>query len=504
MLELGKKVSLDDLILVSRKAEKLSFSDDYKARVNKARALVYKWHKEKRIMYGVNTGFGVLCSKIISQEDSKQLQENIILSHSTSVGKPLEIDEVRAMMFVMLCHLGQGHSGVSLDLLERIKELLNENITPFVPQDGSVAYLSTEAHIGLVLIGKGKVFYKGVLQNTQKLYKEKNIKPFVLGIKEGLALISGNTSPTALGALSLHDMLVCAKGADIICAMSLEVNRANLRALDERVMSVKPHTEQAQTAKNINKILSSSEILKKSKPNLQDSLALRAIPQVNGAVKKTLNDALLSIELELNSTCDNPVIYPQDDDGECLSACLCDGSYVGLELDSSCIGACMLAKTSERRTYRILDEKSSGFPYFLVKNAGINSGLMISQYTQAGLLNDMKLLSAPCVSDNISTCAGQEDYVSMAYNSAKKSRKVANNLAYILAIELLCTVQAFGFLNDGLEPCKVSKSVIKTLRKEIPFIDKDMQTSPFVEHLKEFILDNKLSKIAKNEIGSLE
>lgn len=501
---LGKSIKMADFIAVARGGALVAFNEQYKARVLRSRALVERWIQEGRIMYGITTGFGALCTEVISPEKTAQLQRNIILSHATSVGEPLLVEEVRGTLLMMLQNLGQGYSGVRLEMLEMIRELLNRGVTPFAPREGSVGYLAPEAHMALVLIGEGQAYVDGVLMSGGEALKKVGLAPLTLSSKEGLALVSGTTGVTALGALALHDLLNAAQTADIIGAMSLEVLKGTTRAFDERLMSIRPHADQGRTAENVRRILADSERAQANvTTRLQDALSLRCIPQLHGASKKTLRQALETIETEMNSCCDNPIIWPEGEDGEAISGCNADSAYVGLAMDTACIAGTMIAKMSERRNNRLIDGNLSGMPWFLIKNPGLNSGMMIPQYTQAGLLNDMKILSAPAVVDNISTCGNQEDYVAMGYNASKKALQIAEKLEYILAIELLSVTQAQQFTDDGLEPGSVSKAILAEVGKTVPMIDEDIFLYPHIQKLKELIHTGSLVALAVKEIGGL-
>jgi histidine ammonia-lyase len=501
---LGDKITIEELVAVARFGAKVEFSEAYCERVKKSRKLVEKWVKEGRVMYGITTGFGALCTQVISPEETAQLQRNIVLSHSTSVGEPLSIEEVRATMLMVLQNVGQGFCGARIETMELYREFLNRGLTPFAPKEGSVGYLSPEAHIALVLIGEGKAYFDGELLPAKEALKRAGLEPTVLSSKEGLVLVSGTTGVTAIGALALYDMLNSSKSADIIGAMALEVLKGTTRAFDDRLMSVRPHEDQRSTAENVRKILGDSEIAKHYENyRLQDALSLRCIPQLHGAAKKTLNDALKTIEIEMNSCCDNPIIWPEGDDGEAISGCNADSAYVGIEMDSACIAATMIAKMSERRNNRLIDGNLSEYPWFLIKKPGLNSGLMIPQYTQAGLLNDMKILSHPATIDGIPTCGNQEDYVAMGYNASKKARQISDKLEYILAIELLSVFQAHQFMVDGLTPSTASKAVLDEIARTVPVMEEDMYLYPHINTLKDLIHSGKIIEIVEEKVGKL-
>ena len=311
-VELGNPIHLEEFVAVARYGAEVVFSEEYCRRVKKSRTLVEKWVEEERVMYGVTTGFGALCTKAIGKEETAQLQENIILTHAVSVGEPLREEGVRGIMLMVLQNLGRGNSGVRLEILEMYREFLNKGITPKVPEAGSVGYLALEAHTALVLLGKGEAWYQGELLLGEEALKRAGMKPMELSSKEGLALVSGTTSPTALGALALYDMLQAAKTADIIGALTVETLKGVMNAFDERVMKVRPHGEQAKVAENIRKILKNSKVIKKYQGSrVQDALSLRCMPQLHGASRKTLEDARRTLEIEMNSCCDNPIIWSE-------------------------------------------------------------------------------------------------------------------------------------------------------------------------------------------------
>lgn len=502
-ITLGDKISLEEFMAVVRGGVTVEFSEKYVERVRKARALVEQWVAEERVMYGVTTGFGSLCTKAISTEETAQLQHNILESHSVSVGQALSIEAVRGIMLMVLQNTGQGHSGVRIEVLERYREYLNRGITPWVPGDGSVGYLSPEAHVARVIEGNGKVWYQGQLAEAEEVLAMTGLTPLALSSKEGLALISGTTSPTAFAAIALYDMINAAKAADIIGAFSLENLQGTLRAFDERVCLVRPHEEQAQTADNVRRILHDSEIVAGSE-RLQDALSLRCMPQLHGAAKKTLYDAKRTIETEMNSCCDNPMLWTEEGEEDMISCCNCDAAYVGIEMDSAAVAATNLAKISERRNSRLIDESISGFPSFMVARPGLNSGLMIPQYVQAGLLNEMRILSSPATTDNTPTCAGQEDYVSMGYNACRKAMSIAEKLEYILAIELLADYQATCFTEEWTGRSSVSSYIYKELGKALPLIHEDTFLHGYIEHLRSFIHTGSLVRQVSKRIGEIK
>lgn len=504
VITLGAPLNLEQFIQIARFGAEVAFSPDYCSRVSRARELIEKAISEDRVMYGVTTGFGSLSTRVINKEEAQQLQRNIVLSHSISVGEPYTKEQARATMLMVLQNVGQGHSGVRLEVLELLREMLNRDVTPWMPREGSVGYLSPEAHMALVLIGEGQAYYQGELMPGKAAMEKAGLEPMPLAAKEGLALVSGTTSVTALASLALYDMINAGKAADVIGSVSLEVLKGVMRAFDPRVMSVRPHKEQGGSADNVRRILAGSEVLKHYEgTRLQDALSLRCIPQLHGASKKAFYDAKGTIEIEMNSCCDNPIIWDMGDDADVISACNCDSSYVGLAMDSSSIACTMLAKMSERRNNRIIDESFSGYPAFLISNPGLNSGLMIPQYGQAGLLNDMRILSTPAVIDNTPTCCNQEDYVAMGYNASKKAIQVVEKLEYILAIELLSGFQAQQFLDEKLARSPATAKLLREIGEHVPVMKEDMFLHPHIEYLRGLIHSGELVKLVESVVGPL-
>ena len=488
LVTLGGKNSLEQVVAVAR----------YRARVNACRAHVERFSREGKAIYGITTGLGDNCRKFIPEEDRVKIQRNHILAHTVSVGEPLCEEGVRAMMFVMLLHFGSGHTGFRLETLELIKELLNRNITPRVPKHGSVGYLGLESHIGMVLIGEGRAWYEGELLSGAEALERAGLQPAVLGSKEGLTLVSGTTSVTALACLAYYDGTVLARTADVSGAFSLEMLKGTLKAMDERLMRARPHPGQMQTAENIRHILSGSRIAEKYRDyRVQDALSLRCMPQLHGAVKKTLKDGLESIDIELNSSVDNPLIFEENGEAEALMGCNADGTYLGMASDFLCIALTDLTKMAERRTDRLVNRHLSELPPFLNASADFNDGLMMIQYTAAGLAGEMRLLSHPAVVDNVPTCANQEDYVNMGYNAARKACDAVETARYILAIELICAAQAKEFYPaDQSSPA--IEAVYAKIREVMPPLNEDAALEPYIEAVQNLILEGEILKAVQN------
>lgn len=496
-------ITIEEFIAVARYYAKVEFSEEFSERIKKARKTIEQFLAENRRIYGVTTGFGENVRYVISQEDANVLQKNIIRSHACSVGRPLEIEQVRAIQMMMILNTGRGYSGISFDMICMIKDLLNAQITPYAPGEGSVGYLAVEAHITLAAIGEGRVYYRGNLEMTDKALQAEGLKPVSPGCKEGLSLLNGSTSPTALALLAIYDAVSTAKALDIVGAVSYEMLKGTIRGCDERVHSVKRHAEQQRTAKNIRTILRDSEIMEKHKDDkVQDAYVLRCTPHFHGAAKKALRQSLESIYEEMLSVSDNPVIFDDGDEQIALMSGNFDGSYVGSASDYICIAVGMLAKISERRTDRMVNRFFSDMPAFLVKNPGLNNGYMIPQYTAAGLVGEIRVLSHPSSVDSVSTCANQEDPVSMAYYAAKKAYESANKLQYIAAIELMTSMQTMDFIEDE-KPASITREIYNYVRQYVPTVEEDRFFGDDMERIHKMIHEGEIVEKVESLIGTL-
>lgn len=497
-------ITLSQFAAVARHGAKVVFSHRYCERVACSRRLLEGFIAEGRVIYGVTTGFGYNSREVIPPEEAARLQENILLSHACAVGQPLEREAVRGILLMMLLNLGQGYSGVRLETLMFIRGLLNQDIIPYAPSHGSVGYLSVEAHIALLAIGKGKAYVRGRLADGAAALAEAGLRCPGLEHKEGLALISGTTSVTALAALGLYDTMKAALSLDIAGAMTVEALRGTRRAFDARLHQIRGQEAQMAVAENVRKMLEGSEIAEQYADfRLQDALSLRSMPQLHGAAKKTLKDAYTAIIGELNACCDNPALYPEEDgSGVVLMGGNADGAYAGIEADSICIAAANLGKISERRTARLLDHRDSGLPPFLTNDAGVNSGFMVVQYTAAGILGEMRIFAHPATIDNVPTCANQEDYVSMGYNASRKALQIAGLLETVAAIELLAAAQALEFLRP-LHPAPAAAEVWRAIRTTAPPLSGDALLQPCIEGVKGLVHSGTVIQCAERHTGAL-
>lgn len=411
-------------------------------------------------VYGINTGFGPLCTTLISAEDTQTLQYNILKSHSVGVGNPISQQLSKLMMILKVHSLAQGFSGIQLATLDRIIWHIDNDAIPVVPEKGSVGAsgdLAPLAHLFLPLIGLGEVFYKDQRIHSSDLFQQTSLKSVELGPKEGLALING-TQFIAAHAIEVVDKLYnCLNHADIIGAMMIEALQGSIKPFSPELHELRPFKGNLHVAHRVKTLLEGSEILEAHAEcdRVQDPYSLRCIPQVHGTSRNTWLHLKELVEIELNAVTDNPIILSAE---ETISGGNFHGQPLALPLDYAALAAAELGNISDRRVYLSLEGKTSGLPQLLMKDTGINSGFMLPQYTSAALVSENKSLCFPASADSVPTSLGQEDHVSMGSISGRKALQIIGNLEHILAIELLCAAQAFDFrrpLKSGaiLEAC---------------------------------------------------
>jgi histidine ammonia-lyase len=504
VIVLGKgDVSIEDVVAVARHKAKVTFSEEFIKRVKGSNNLIKKFVAENRKIYGVTTGFGKNVEFVISPEEAEELQTKLVRSHSAAVGEPVEKEVTRAIMMMQLVNTGKGFSGISLETITLIKDMLNADIVPYAPGEGSVGYIAVEGFLVMAYIGEGGVWVDNQVVEADIALKSKGLKPIKLKYKEGICLLNGSMSVCAYAAMAVYDLMNAAKNIDISGSLAYEALRGNIEALDERVHSMKKHREQNTTAEEFRKVLEGSEIMEKYEGNtVQDAYLLRSSAHIHGAAKKTIKDAYNVVTNEMNSVSDNPIIYPNEDysDGIGLMGGNFDGSFVSLYCDSACLGACMLAKIADKRMDRIVSSELSGFPPFLARNPGLNNGYMIPQYTISGLFSEISNLSTPVSVQSISTCARQEEPVSLAYLAGKKLYKIANKLKYIAAIEIMMSVQGIDFLKP-LKPSKINSKIYNEVRKEVLELDEDRFYHNDIEYIYKLVNNKVLVNIVEEEIG---
>ncbi len=443
-------------------------------RINASKANVEKIVQSNKTVYGVNTGFGPLCTTLISEEETQKLQDNILRSHSVGVGEPVPLDVARLMLILKLQSLSYGYSGISITVLERILWHLENDLIPLVPIQGSVGAsgdLAPLAHLFLPLIGLGKVWYKGQYQETGKVFQELGVEPVQLGPKEGLALINGTQFIAAYGIKALERLQNCLDTADIIGAMSLEGALGSASPFEEALHNLRAYKGTQHVAHRLRVLLDKSQMVESHADcgRVQDPYSIRCMPQVHGASRNAWLNLKELLSVELNSVTDNPIILSADNT---ISGGNFHGQPLALPLDYNTLAAAEVGNISDRRTYLLLEGNVEGLPKLLMKNTGINSGFMIPQYTSAALVSENKSLCFPASADSIPTSLGQEDHVSMGSISGRKANQVISNLENILAVELVCAAQAFDY-RKPMKSGKILDACHEVVRSQIDHAEED-------------------------------
>ncbi|MGL5989645.1 histidine ammonia-lyase [Cetobacterium sp.] len=502
-----KKLTLEDLVKVTRQNYEVIISDSAKEKIAIARKLVDEHVEEGKVTYGITTGFGKFSDKVISKEETATLQRNLIISHACGVGNPLPIDTARGIMLLRVNNLIQGHSGIRQIVVDLLVEMINKEVTPYIPEKGSLGAsgdLAPLSHMVLVMLGLGKAYYKGELLEGELALKKAKIKPLEsLSSKEGLALINGTQVMTSVGAHTVYDGINLMKHLDIAASLSMEALRGIICAFDPKIQEVRGHLGQITTAKNIKKILkASSSITKQGELRVQDPYSLRCTPQIHGASKDALNYIKDKVEIEMNAVTDNPIIFPLQN--EVLSGGNFHGQPVALPFDFLAIALAEMANISERRLERLVNPSlNNDLPAFLVNNGGLNSGFMIVQYSAASLVSENKVLAHPASVDSIPSSANQEDHVSMGTIAARKAAEILGNVRKVIAMEILGACQGID-LRVIEKLGKGTKPAYKLVREVVEFYDKDRVMYIDIEKVEELIKTNKIVEKVEESIGELK
>jgi histidine ammonia-lyase len=494
---------------------RLRLSDKARRRIKESHAYVSRLSAGEKAVYGVNTGFGLLSDVKIAPDKLAQLQINLLRSHAVGVGEALPLVEARAAMLLRTNTLAKGYSGASPALLDKLVEVQNAGIAPWIPEQGSVGAcgdLAPLAHMALVLVGEGRCHYKGAWMDSDKALQKAGIKPHQLGPKEGLSLINGTQVMTAIGAIVISEALALAKVADIAGALSLDAFRGTSVAFAKQIQAVRPHPEQAIVAENLRKLLARSGIALSHKDcgKVQDPYSFRCMPQVHGAARRLLENCVPVLETEMNSATDNPLVFlpadfgkkGRDAEGEILSGGNFHGEYVAMIMDTAAIGLAELANISDLRIQKLINPAISGLPAFLTKDPGLNSGMMIVQVASAALVSENKVLAHPASVDSIPTSADKEDHVSMGVTAARKARQILTNLRHVLAMELLCGSQGIELLRP-LKSSPALEAVQKEIRKVVPPIGEDRIFHHDIMAITELLRKGRILAAAESELGSL-
>ncbi len=471
---------------------RLALSNDARQRITVCREyLDKKMATQKEPIYGITTGFGSLCNISIDADQLSQLQKNLVMSHSCSIGERVPAEIVRLMLLTKIQSLSYGYSGVQLETVERLVEFYNEGILPLVYQQGSLGAsgdLAPLANLSLPLLGLGEVEWNGEIMSSARMLEKLGHEPITLQSKEGLALLNGTQFMSSYGVWCVIQARKLSRWADKIGALSLDAFDGRIEPFMPQIQDVRPHMGQKLTGKAVMDYLDGSEILAQPKKHVQDPYSFRCIPQVHGAAKDTLDYVGKVLETEINSVTDNPTVFVDDD--LVISAGNFHGEPIALPMDFLAVALSELANISERRTFKLI-AGVRGLPSFLVAKPGVNSGFMIPQYAAASVVSQNKGLCWPASCDSIPSSQGQEDHVSMGSNAATKLYRVVENTRRVLAIELFNAAQALEFRR----PMKSSEQIedmVAEYRKIVPFVENDTVMYPYINASVEFLKTQKI------------
>ena len=498
----GERLTLEDLFRVVFDGAEAALAPAARERMNASRAVIERLAQSERAIYGVNTGFGKMASVRISREQIARLQINLVRSHACGVGAPLSQAETRAMLALRANALAKGLSGVRPAIVETLCAMLNRRVHPVIPSQGSVGAsgdLAPLAHLAQAAIGEGEAIHEGRRIAAAQALQAAGIAPLALEAKEGLALLNGTQAMLALLALALREAEIAADTADVAAALSLDALRGSPDAFDGRIAAARPYAGAATVASNIARLNRGSEIRESHRsaekdPRVQDPYSVRCAPQVHGAVRDAMAQVRATVQIEINSATDNPLVFAED--GAVISGGNFHGQPLAMAADQMAVALATLGGICERRIEQMTNPQSSLLPAFLVREAGLHSGFMILQVAAAALAGEMKAQAAPHSVDSIPTSANQEDYVSMGMGAARRLAPMLANLRYILAIELLAACQGLDFLaplRTGAEARKAHEGVRAISRA----VEEDRSLAPDIEAIAQAIAAGTLGKLLR-------
>ena len=498
----GQSLRPADVVAVARHGDRVSLGPQAKTQLRQARDLVDRLVAEDRVVYGLTTGVGALKNVRIAPSDSRQLQRNLLMSHAVGVGPPLSEELVRAGMLVRVSQFCQGTSGVSPVVAERLVDLLNHDICPWVPEKGSLGAsgdLAPSAHVGLVLIGEGDVLSKGERRSGADAMRAAGLQPIELHAKDALSVLNGTHFMTGAASLVLHDAERLLLTGDVVAALSVEALRGSRTAFDPRIHAVRPHPGQVASAARIFAMTEGSGIAESHVlcDRVQDAYSLRCAAQVHGACHDAIDYLRRVLAVELNAGTDNPLVFA--DDEAVLSGGNFHGEPLALALDTASLGLSELGSISERRLFRMLAGFLSELPPFLTRHSGLDSGYMLLQYTAAALVTDNQLLATPASVHSLPTSADQEDHNSMGWHSALRARQVATNVEAILALEALGAAQGIDLLAP-LKPGRLTGEAQAAIREKVPPLDHDRVLEPEIQAAIELVRSGRLAKVAARAV----
>ena len=501
----GNEITLEQIMNVARQGAQVSLSHSAEEKIKNSRKVVDRLVEGSRVVYGVTTGFGMFSETLIEKEFTNALQKNLIVSHAVGAGEYFSDEVVRAAILLRVNNFTYGYSGIRLETVQTLVQMLNRGVTPLVPEKGSLGAsgdLVPLAHMVLPLLGLGRAKYRGEILAGADAMRAAGIPTLELTQKEGLALINGTQFMTAVGAITVYDAMQLLKVADIAAAMSFEAQNGIIDALDARMHSIRPHPGQQASARLVAKLLEGSRnVTRQGELRVQDAYSLRCTPQVHGASKDAVNFVKDRVNIEINSVTDNPIIFSETN--EAISGGNFHGQPMALAFDFLGIALAEIADVAERRIERMVNSSLSGLPSFLVKRGGVNSGFMIVQYTAAALVSENKVLAHPASVDSIPSSANQEDHVSMGTIAARKAREILENARRVLAIELMCACQAIDLRGDkgmGIG----TQAAYDCVRAKIPYLTEDRPLYDDINRSEELIVNGSLVAAVENAAGKME
>jgi histidine ammonia-lyase len=513
----GNNLTLEKLVTFAQNPGfKVDLSPEAWENVRRAERAVQDFIDKGLIVYGITTGFGAFKDKIIPPDMVARLQHNILMSHAVGVGEPMDAANTRAMMLIRANTLAKGHSGIRVETLRLLLDMLNRRVYPVVPSQGSLGAsgdLAPLAHMALPLVGLGEVTYRGERLPAAEAFNKAGLTAVTLSAKEGLALTNGTAQMSAIGSLTTYHAENLAFIADMAGCLSLEALHGTRRAFDPRIHAARPHPRQVECAETLRRLIAESDFLRPDDSrNVQDAYSLRCIPQVHGAARDAIKYARWVLEIELNSATDNPLIFFDEMGGapEVISGGNFHGEPIAIAMDYLSLALTELGNISERRLNRLTDEASNQetLPAFLIKHGGVNSGFMLTQYTAASLASENKVLAHPASADSIPSSANIEDHVSMGATAARQAEKIAHNLERILALEIFAAVQGIDFRRQRLgESARLGRGTspaYRLVRSRVPFLEQDAVLYPHVETIREMIATGELRSAVESAIQSSE
>jgi len=472
----GRSLTLDDVVAVARHGARIALATPAAGAVAASRAYIERLLEEGRDVYGVSTGFGEFAKVAIPPHQLKELQRNLIVSHACGVGQLFSDEVVRAIMLLRINALSTGYSGIRVEVLQTLIDMLNAGVHPVIPEKGSLGAsgdLAPLAHMALPLIGLGEARYNGEYMTGAEAMERAGITPVELEAKEGLALINGTQVMCGIGALVVHDAKNLARLADIAAGLAMEALNGITDAYNPALHALRPHKGQMDTAADMLKLLEGSErTTRQGEKRIQDAYSLRCVPQIHGASKDALEYVEQKLLIEINSVTDNPIILADED--AAISCGNFHGQPMALAFDFLGIALSEIANVSERRIERLVNPTLSGLPAFLTENGGLNSGFMIAQYSAASLVSENKVLAHPASVDSIPSSAGQEDHVSMGTIGARKAAEILFNAKRVVGIEMLAACQAVD-LNEGGKLGAGTQIAYDIIRQVVPKLEEDRE-----------------------------